>query len=274
MPFSGIKITTKDFDIYCDTSELQLGAAILQPVAYYSRKLNSAQHNYTVGLMEILSIVETLKEFCAMLYGCPNIHVFTDPNNNKFKHLQTQCVLQWCLFLDDYSVKFHYIRGNSNSLADMLSCLPFDEGQKTYTLPSHDYGYKLTIRVVTGSCQRVLNADLVHIWPTKNSEDTNGIYQLYGSVDHFQSLVLKNDLIDCFLHLPMSENIPFILTYANIAQAQPGDAQLQLLRAQKPNQYIQKLLAPNLSLWCYQKAQNQPWCIYLPREMLERAVKW
>jgi hypothetical protein len=78
----------------------------------------------------------------------------------------------------------------------------------------------------------VLNGDSVHPRPNQNPEDTNDIYhQLYGS----------------FLHLPMSENIPFILMYANIAQAQPGDAQLQLLCAQKPNQYTQKLLAPNMS---------------------------
>jgi hypothetical protein len=89
-----------------------------------------------------------------------------------------------------------------------------------------------------------------------------------------QSPALENGLIDCFIHLPLSENIPFILTYANIAQAQPGDTQLQQLCAQKPNQYIQKLLASNLSLWCNQKAHNKPWHIYLPRDMLECTVKW
>jgi Integrase zinc binding domain len=128
---------------------------------------------------------------------------------------------------------------------------------------------------ITSSCQPVLNGDSVHIRPNQNSEDTNDIYhQPFGSTDLFQPLALENDLIDCFLHLPLSENIPFILTYANIAQAQPGDAQLQLLRAQKPNQYTQKLLAPNLSLWCYQKAQNQPWRIYLPQDMLDSAAMW
>jgi hypothetical protein len=220
------------------------------------------------------STVETLKEFHTMLYGCPKIHIFTDHKNNTFERLQTQCVLQWRLFLDDYSVKFHYIKGNSNTLADALLHLPFDEEQKVYALPSHD-NQKHNTWEITTSCQLVLNGDSVHVRPNQNPEDTNDIYhQLYWSLDLFQPLAMENDLIACFLHLPMLENIPFILTYAKIAQAQPGDAQLQLLRAQKPNQYTQKLLAPNLSLWCYQKAQDQPWSIYLPQDMLESAVMW
>ncbi len=34
-----------------------------RPPAFYSRKLNSAQKWYTIGKQELLSIVETLKEF-------------------------------------------------------------------------------------------------------------------------------------------------------------------------------------------------------------------
>jgi hypothetical protein len=70
----------------------------------------------------------------------------------------------------------------------------------------------------------------------------------------------------------MLENIPFILTYASIAQALPGDTQLQLLHTQKPNQYTRKLLAPNMS---YGAIKNpRPWHMYLPHDMLEHAVKW
>jgi RNase H-like domain found in reverse transcriptase len=107
----------KRFDIYCDASDFQLGMAILQegvPVAFYSRKLTSAQRNYTVGEKELLSVVETLKEFRTMLYGSPNIH---DHKNSTFAQFQTQHVLQWQLFLDDYHVHHHYIKGNSNSLS-------------------------------------------------------------------------------------------------------------------------------------------------------------
>jgi RNase H-like domain found in reverse transcriptase len=122
----------KPFHIYCDASDLQLGAVITQegaPVAFYSRKLNRAQQNYTVGEKEILSIVETLKEYCTMLYGFPHLYVYKDHKNNTFNNLQTQHVLCWQLFLEDYVVKFRYIKGESNSLADALSCLPFEERQ-------------------------------------------------------------------------------------------------------------------------------------------------
>ena len=56
----------KPFHIFADASNYQLGSVIMQnekPLAFYTRKMNKAQAKYTTGEQELLSIVETLKEF-------------------------------------------------------------------------------------------------------------------------------------------------------------------------------------------------------------------
>jgi hypothetical protein len=57
---------SKQFEIYIDASTKQLGAVITQdnrPIAFFSRKLSEAQSKYTFTELELLAIVETLKEF-------------------------------------------------------------------------------------------------------------------------------------------------------------------------------------------------------------------
>ena len=63
---------SKLFVIHTDASKVQHGAVISQdnkPIAFYSRKLNPLQVNYTTTERELLSIVETLKEFKNILPG-------------------------------------------------------------------------------------------------------------------------------------------------------------------------------------------------------------
>jgi RNase H-like domain found in reverse transcriptase/Integrase zinc binding domain len=215
------------------------------PVAFYSRKLNVAQKNYTVGEKELLSVVATLKEYRTMLYGCPNIYVYTDHKNNTFQNLQTQRVLRWQLFLEDYAVQFRYINSESNSLADALSRLSFDERQNPPDPDPQDH--------------------------LSNHYDSQGHYK---NLESFTLLADDDDLIDLFVHLPLSENVPFVLDYQLIAQTQIGDAQLQQLRNRTPAKFQQQLLTPNFSIWCYTVDPNQRWKIYLPDALLEQAIQW
>ena len=62
----------KPFQIHTNASHYQLGAVVSQegkPIAFYSRKLNPAQMWCTTMERELLSIVETVKEYRNMLLG-------------------------------------------------------------------------------------------------------------------------------------------------------------------------------------------------------------
>ena len=120
---------TQEFEIHTDASKFQLGACISQngkPVAFYSRKLQPAQTRYTVTELELLSIVETLKEFRNILLG-QRIKVHTDHENLTYKTFNSDRVMRWRLYIEEYSPDLQYIKGTHNIVADALSRLDIEE---------------------------------------------------------------------------------------------------------------------------------------------------
>jgi len=118
----------KPFQINTDASHYQLGAAVSQegkPIAFYSRKLNPAQTRYTTTERELLSIVETLKEYRNILLG-QEIEVFTDHKNLVYKHFNKKRVMRWRL-LEEFGPKLTYVKGLNNIVADALSRLEIAE---------------------------------------------------------------------------------------------------------------------------------------------------
>ncbi len=94
---------------------------------FFSRKLSDAQRNYSVIKIELLAIVETLKEFKGMLWG-RNIKVFTDHANlmRDALGLTLDRKYRWRLLLEEYGPKIVYIKGIHNTVADAVSWLEYD----------------------------------------------------------------------------------------------------------------------------------------------------
>ncbi len=120
----------KVFEIYTDASSKQLGAVITQdnrPIVFFSWKLSDTQCKYSVTNIELLAIVETLKEFKGMLWG-QQIIVFTDHVNlmRDALGLASDQVYQWRLLLEEYGPEIVYIKGIHNTMADAVSRLEYD----------------------------------------------------------------------------------------------------------------------------------------------------
>ncbi|BFZ09104.1 hypothetical protein BsWGS_12143 [Bradybaena similaris] len=98
---------------------------ILHPCYYVSRKLSSAEKNYSTVELEALAVIFTVTKFQKFLLGKPFIiqsdnqplRVITSgiPKNSR--------IARWALILQDFKFTVSHIEGNRNCLADLLSRL-------------------------------------------------------------------------------------------------------------------------------------------------------
>jgi hypothetical protein len=226
------------FHVYTDASDYQLGAVIMQeeiPVAFYSRKLSPAQKNYTTMEKELLSIVETLKEFCSMLFGS-DLHVHTDHRNLTFVNLTLQRVLRWRLYLEEFNPTFHYIKGSDNSFVDALSRLPSVSAPSLVEKSAH---------------------------PLPSDPDTQS----------FSILMDAPDLLECFLNHPDPNDIVFPLDYALLRQEQFNDLTLQAAWQAQPTKFVIHDFG-TVQLLCHVTQPNAPWKIAIPTSLLTNIVRW
>jgi hypothetical protein len=82
---------------------------------------------YSITKVELVVIVETLKEFKGMLWD-QSIKVYTDHANliRDALGVTSDWVYQWRLLLEEYRPKIVYIKGIHNTIADTISRLEYD----------------------------------------------------------------------------------------------------------------------------------------------------
>ena len=120
----------KEFKLAVDASDVGAGAVLLQegedkidhPVAYFSKKFNKHQNNYSTIEKEALTIVLAIQHFVVYVSGGNKpLHVFTDHNPLTFIEKmkdKNHRILNWSLLLQEHNLCINHIKGCDNVIAD------------------------------------------------------------------------------------------------------------------------------------------------------------
>ncbi|KAH8241715.1 hypothetical protein KR032_007125, partial [Drosophila birchii] len=127
------------FVLQTDASEYGIGAVLTQTidgqervVAYASRRLNSAERNYSVTEKECLAIVWAVRKMRCYIEGY-KFEVITDHQALKWLNSinnPTGRIARWALELQQYQYDVHYRRGAQNLVADAHSRQPLPVAQQ------------------------------------------------------------------------------------------------------------------------------------------------
>ena len=137
--------SSKDVTIECDSSDVGLGAALLQnghPVAYVSRALTQTERNYAQIEKECLAIVFATERFDHYILGKADVTVLSDhkPLEAIFKKpilTSPKRLQRMRLRLQKYSLKIHYKQGKTMYLSDTLSRAALPISQKESGMPQY-----------------------------------------------------------------------------------------------------------------------------------------
>ncbi|KAH9452356.1 hypothetical protein Pst134EB_033517 [Puccinia striiformis f. sp. tritici] len=117
--------------LFTDASGSGLGAALFQgkewksasPIAYKSHLMTPAEKNYPVHEQELLAVIHALQKWKMLLLGM-KVNVMTDHHSLTYLLKQrnlSRRQARWTEILADFDLRFEYIKGEDNSVADALS---------------------------------------------------------------------------------------------------------------------------------------------------------
>ena len=133
----------KPFDLHTDSSDYQLDSVLSQDekqIAFFSRKLNSAQLNHTVTDKELLGMTESLEHFRHILLD-NEIKVYTDHKNLTYAgtNFNSDHRIRQRLLIEEYSAELIFVAGNLNVVADGMSRLDLETSPETeHSTPPFD----------------------------------------------------------------------------------------------------------------------------------------
>lgn len=128
---------SRPFIIQCDASATGVGSVLCQvgldgeehPIAFMSKKLNSAQRNYGVTELECYAAVLSVKKFRPYVEGM-EFKVITDHASLKWLMAQKDLngrLARWSLKLQSFNFTIEHRKGSANIVPDALSRVHMDE---------------------------------------------------------------------------------------------------------------------------------------------------
>jgi hypothetical protein len=260
------------------------------PVAYNSKKLNSAQMNYTTINKELLCVIAKLREFSSMLLGA-ELHIHTDHKNILNVGDSSEQCLQWISYVDEYSPTLHYVEGQRNVIADTFSCLLHQDdtsaivGKKAITEDSELAYYSFIDDWEIFDC--LINLPCLSSDKKQKQQKSRKRCKSNRSDSHQRHLswietnpngchLCDINATHCYLNLrtDMEEDNPLYIE--NIKEKQDEDNDLQQTATKHPEWYSCKTFGQVTDVLCYTKPGDIPsnWKIALPKELIKPTVKW
>jgi hypothetical protein len=153
--------------------------------------------------------------------------------------LNTQRVLHWHLYIEEYGPIFHYVKGSDTVLANFLSQMPTTVEKRIMDRPNNSVAAVLTDNV---------GAHFVSL--------------LDDSSPCFDCFQLSTKALECFVNLPQNP-----IAYPHIQQMQAQQVPLMALLQHDPVRYSLQQFK-NSHLLCYGVPNQHNWRIYIPETLL------
>ena len=176
----------------------------------------------------------TLNKYWSMLYSA-KLTIFTDHKNLTYANLNSQRVLCWRLFLEEYGATYRYIEGKENVLADAFSWLPSKN---------------------------------IKVDNPKNMKNKN-------QMDNFYSIIDDNDLLETYLNLPAPNiQNPLNMKYIHDNQVVDAwlNQKRQENPDQYPIKTIDNY--PIICYCKIINAPQNNWKICIPMTLMEGTIQW
>ena len=127
---------TCPFIVSCDACKTGIGGVLSQldetgmerPIAFYSKKLNRAQQNYSITELECLAAYLSIKKFREYIEG-HEFKVITDHASLKWLMNQSDLngrLARWSMKLQGFNFTIEHRKGSQHIVPDSLSRLPSD----------------------------------------------------------------------------------------------------------------------------------------------------